>query len=104
MVRNRKSRKSRKSKKKWIKTVTTDAMDLEHNVFKKDNPRSIAKSIKRSVERSKRLQASQYKSGISMISYYVNRAGKSLSPRRKRILLRSKNEFRKLYGRDPVKY
>ncbi len=88
-----------KSNKRWSNKVTkySHAMDLEDKVFTKNSPRDIAKSIKRSVEKSNRLKASKYKSGISMISFYINRAGKKLSKKDKKKLIRSKDEFRKLY-------
>jgi len=86
-------------KEKWSNKVTktSDAMDLESGVFKKNNPKEIAKSIKRSVERSNRLKSSKLKAGISMMSFMINRAGKNMSTRRKNIIMRAKDEYRMLF-------
>jgi hypothetical protein len=84
------------STRNWSKKVTeqSDAMDLEPGIFLKSS-KKIAKSIKKSVMKSRRLKSTPLKSGISMISFYINRAGSKLSPQRKKILMNAKKEFRK---------
>ena len=82
----------------WSKAVTerSDAMDLEARVFTR-SPRSIALSLKRSAERSHRRKSSPFRSAMSMLSFYTNRAGKNLSPAQKKRIARAKEELRKLY-------
>jgi hypothetical protein len=88
--------------KKWSKKVTqtSNAMDLEKDVFKQKNPKAIAKSVKRSAEKSKRKKAEPFQSAMSMINFYENRAGKNLESGQKKVLDKSKDELRKLYGRE----
>ncbi len=88
--------------KKWSKKVTqtSNAMDLEKDVFKQKNPKAIAKSVKRSAEKSKRKKAGAFQSAMSMINFYENRAGKNLEAGQKKVLDESKDELRKLYGRE----
>ena len=87
--------------KKWSKDVTeqSDALDLEPEVFK-GTAKEIAQSLKRSAEHSKRRKAEPYRSAMSMLAFYINRAGKNLPDRRRRTLERAKDELRALYGRD----
>jgi hypothetical protein len=87
--------------KKWSGDVTenSNALDLESGVFAGDDPKAIARSLKRSAERSKRRKSSSYRSAMSMLTFYINRAGKNLSKRRLRILERAKEELRAEYGR-----
>ena len=91
----------RSGKRKWVARVqsSSDAMDLEPGVFKKKSPKGMAKSIRRSVERSHRKKGSTLSSGISMMTYYVNRGGKKLSPQQKKAINKAKDEYRKLVGR-----
>jgi len=86
---------------KWSAEVTehSDALDLEENVFEQDDPRAIAASLKRSAERSNRRKAEPFRSAMSMLTFYINRAGSNLPKRRKNILEQAKDELRKLYGR-----
>jgi hypothetical protein len=77
----------------------SDALDLEAGVFKL-GPEAMARSLKRSAERSKRRKSPPFRSAMSMLSFYENRAGRALSPSRKRAIRRAKVELRKLYGRD----
>ena len=97
----RKSSKKSKKKRHWSQRVTetSDAMTLEEGVFKKDRPRAIARSVKRSAERSHRRKADPYRSAMSMLTFYVNRAGKGLSQTRRRKLEKAKDELRDLYGK-----
>jgi Protein of unknown function (DUF3175) len=78
----------KKSSKQWSAKVTkrSNALDLEPKVFRSKSPRKIAVSLKRSAERSKRRKAKPYQSAMSMLNFYINRAGKNLPQRRKRIL------------------
>ena len=91
------------SARKWSADVTrhSDALDIESNVFKSDDPRHIAASLKRSAERSERRKSGPFRSAMSMLTFYVNRGGSNLSARRKRILQRAKAELRRLFGRKP---
>lgn len=86
--------------KKWSGYVTRHsfALDLEEGVFTWD-PKKIAASLKKSAEDSLRRKASPYQSAMSMLNFYINRAGKNLKPERKNILEQAKIELRKLFGR-----
>jgi translation initiation factor 2 alpha subunit (eIF-2alpha) len=97
-MRRKKSRKS----KRWSARVTknSNALDLEPKVFQSRNARKIALSLKRSAERSKRRKAKPYPSAMSMLNFYINRAGKNLPKSRKRTLERVKDELRDVFGRD----
>jgi hypothetical protein len=94
--------RSRKPSRKWSAAVTrnSDALDLERKVFAKKTPVEIARSLKRSAERSRRRKSEPYRSAMSMLTFYVNRAGKNLPKSRLRVLERAKNELRKAFGRD----
>ena len=80
-------------------TATSDAMDLEGGVFKKKSPRAIARSLKLSAERSTRRKSPPFRSAMSMLTFYLNRGGQNLPVAEKKILLRAKDELRRLYGR-----
>jgi hypothetical protein len=92
----------RKSTRYWSGRVTkeSDALDLDKGVFKSNNPKRIAASLKRSAERSRRRKAKPYRSALSMLVFYINRAGKNLPAGRRRVLQRAKAELRKQFGRD----
>src|SRR5687768_374263 len=94
-------RKQRKTTKRWSARVTreSDALTLERSVFKKKDPAAIARSLKRSAERSRRRKSAPFRSAMSMLTFYINRGGKNLSPARKRKLERAKDELRELYGK-----
>jgi hypothetical protein len=79
---------------------TSDALDLESGVFTKRSPRAIALSLKRSAEASKRRKSEPYRSAMSMLSFHINRAGKSLSPERRRVLNEAKQQLREIFGRS----
>src|SRR5205814_10720962 len=81
-------------------TKRSDALDLESDVFKGQDPHRIALSLKRSAERSKRRKGTPYQSAMSMLSFYINRAGKILLQNRKRLLVRPKVELRDDAGRN----
>jgi len=92
--------RSRAKLEKWSAKVTrkSDALDLEQGVFAKRSAREIAASLKRSAERSHRRKAPPLRSALSMLTFYINRAGKSLSARRRRTLEAAKDELRRLFG------
>jgi hypothetical protein len=73
-------------------------MDLEDGVFSR-SPREMARSLQRSVERSTRLKSTPFRSAMSMLTFYGNRAGRNLSPERRRAIELAKDELRMLYGR-----
>jgi Protein of unknown function (DUF3175) len=90
-----------RQKKKWSAEVTehSDALDLEPHVFKKASADEIAKSLKHSAEASDRRKSSAFRSAMSMLNLYINRAGRNLSPGRKRTLEAAKSRLRELFGR-----
>jgi hypothetical protein len=88
--------------KRWSQRVTreSDALDLEQGVFTLRDPKRIAASLKRSAEHSSRRKAGAYRSALSMLTFYINRAGKTL-PRTQRVRLeRTKIELKRQFGRD----
>jgi len=89
--------------KKWSARVTerSDAMTLEDSVFKQRSPTAIAQSLKRSAERSHRRKSPPFRSAMSMLNFYINRAGKNLSESRLRTLERAKDKLREAFGREP---
>jgi Protein of unknown function (DUF3175) len=89
------------AKRRWSQRVTerSNALDLDQGVFTRKDPRSIARSLKRSADRSRRRKADPYRSAMSMLTFYINRAGKSLSATQKRRLEVAKEELRRLYKR-----
>ncbi len=93
--------KSKDIRRRWSAAVTknSNALDLERGVFALNDPKRIATSLKRSAEASRRKKADSYRSALSMLTFYINRAGTNLSPTRRRILVRAKDEVRKQFGR-----
>jgi hypothetical protein len=93
--------KSKRKSRRWSQRVTkeSDALTLDKGVFKKGSPRAIAKSLKRSAERSHRRKSSPYRSAMSMLTFYINRGGKGLSKTRKNKLEKAKDELRDLYSK-----
>lgn len=87
---------------KWSQEVTeeSDALDLEDGLFKKDDPREIAKSLKRSAEQSERRKGTPLQSAMGMLTFYMNRAGDNLSDDRRKTLEQAKDELRALFDRD----
>ena len=87
--------------KKWSQDVTehSNALDLERDVFTRDDPKSIALSLKRSAERSHRRKSSPFQSAMSMLTFYINRAGKDLPTKQKKVLEKAKEELRAAFGR-----
>jgi len=96
------ARKKRSGKTKcWSARVTkhSNALDLKPDVFKSKDPHKIALSLRRSAEHSKRRKAKPYQSAMSMLNFYINRAGKNLPQKQKRVLEKSKDELRDVFGR-----
>jgi hypothetical protein len=81
-------------------TRESHALALDQDVFTWDSPKRIAASLKRSAERSKARKAKPYRSAMSMLTFYINRAGKGLSAPRKKTLEQAKGELRRLFGRE----
>jgi hypothetical protein len=92
----------RKSPKRWSQRVTreSDALDLQQGVFKLTSPKKIAASLKRSAERSSRRKAGAYRSALSMLTFYINRAGKTLPKRQRDRLQRAKTELKHQFHHD----
>lgn len=93
---------ARKQKgRKWSADVTesSNALDLQKDIFKSDSPTEIAQSLEKSAERSHRRKSTPFRSAMSMLTFYINRAGKNLSPDRKRKLEAAKSELRRAFGR-----
>ena len=90
-----------RKRKRWSQQVTqtSSALSLEQGVFSKDDPRSIARSLKRSADRSQRRKSNPFRSAMSMLTFYINRAGRSLPATRKNTLMRAKDELRKQFGK-----
>jgi len=105
-IRRRKPGSSRRtataSRRRWSHGVTehSDALTLEGGVFTSKDPRRIAASLKRSAERSNRRKSDPFRSALSMLTFYINRAGKNLPTARKKILMQAKEELRKQFGKD----
>ncbi|MDB5604164.1 MAG: hypothetical protein JWP25_1064 [Bradyrhizobium sp.] len=90
------------SPKRWSQRVTreSDALDLKHGVFKLTDPKKIAASLKRSAERSSRRKAGAYRSALSMLTFYINRAGRTLPKTQRDRLQRAKTELKRQFHRD----
>ena len=91
--------RSKKKPHKWSAEVTrhSNALDLNAGVFTLKDPRRIALSLKRSAEASKRRKGTPYQSAMSMLTFYINRAGDGLPNERRRVLERAKDELRKCF-------
>ncbi len=87
---------------RWSKEVTetSHALDLEPGVFTRKDPRAIARSLKRSAERSTERKSAPYRSAMSMLTFYINRAGSNLSKEERERLERAKDELRNLFDRS----
>lgn len=99
---SKKRTRKKTAKKKWSQRVTqtSDALTLEEGVFTYRDPRRIAKSLQRSAERSRRRKADPYRSAMSMLTFYINRAGRNMESAQRRRLERAKQELRRLYGKE----
>jgi len=90
------------TEKKWSQDVTehSDALDLDEGVFALEDPAEIARSLKRSAERSRRRKGTPFQSAMSMLTFYINRAGDNLPAKRRHTLEAAKDELRKVFGRE----
>ena len=90
------------TKKYWSGRVTreSDALDLDKGVFSSSDPKRIAASLKRSALESHRRKAEPYRSALSMLVFYINRAGKNFPAGRRHTLDQAKTELRRLFGRE----
>jgi len=89
------------SKRKWSAEVTrhSDSLDLKTHIFESTNPKEIARSLKRSAEHSHRRKAEPFRSAMSMLTFYINRAGKNLPARQQHVLEAAKDELRAVFHR-----
>jgi hypothetical protein len=81
-------------------TETSNALTLEDGVFKLKSPRKVAESLKRSADASHRRKSEPFRSAMSMLVFYINRAGKGLDAKQKKVLEDAKDELRRLYGKE----
>ncbi|MGE7777136.1 DUF3175 domain-containing protein [Chitinophaga sp. NPDC101104] len=93
-----------KQKKKWSAGVMrrSDALDLEPGIFESSDPDKIAASLKRSAEKSNRRKSSPFRSAMSMLTFFINRAGRKLEAKQRRVLEDAKNSLRAAFGREPA--
>jgi hypothetical protein len=93
--------RKKKATRRWSHHVmeTSDALDLEPNIFRRGTARQIALSLKRSAEHSQRRKSAPFRSAMSMLNFYINRGGQNLSPSRRRVLERAKDELRDVFHR-----
>ena len=98
----RKTSAKRGSPRRWSQRVTreSDAMDLKKGVFKQTSAKKIAASLKRSAQRSSRRKAGAYRSALSMLTFYINRAGRTLPKTERARLERAKVELKHQFGKD----
>ena len=98
----RKTARRKAAPRRWSQRVTaqSDALDLKHGVFKLGDPKKIASSLKRSAQRSSRRKAGAYRSALSMLTFYINRAGKNLGASERAKLDAAKGQLRKVFHRD----
>jgi hypothetical protein len=98
----RKTKGAKPSSKRWSRRVTqeSDALDLKHGVFTLRDPKRIAASLKRSAEHSSRRKAGAYRSALSMLTFYINRAGSKLPKTQRERLDRAKHELKRQFGRE----
>ena len=93
---------TRKAVRRWSARVTkrSNALDLTPRVFTQKDPKKIAASLKRSARRSRRRKVDPFRSALSMLTFYINRAGKNLPAARREVLQRATDELRKQFGRQ----
>ena len=89
----------------WSQNVTahSNALDLDRDVFTKHDPHEIALSLEHSAEHSKRRKGTPFQSAMSMLTFYINRAGRDLDEKQKAVLERAKDELRELFGKKPTR-
>lgn len=97
-----KKKTAKRKTKKWSGSVTkhSNALDLEQSVFKKEDPHEIALSLKRSANKSHRRKGTPYQSAMSMLNFYINRAGDNITKAQKDRLEKAKDELRKVFDRQ----
>lgn len=102
MAGNSKNTPASRSPRRWSAEVTkhSNALDLEEGVFTLKDPARIAASLKHSAETSRRRKSDAFRSALSMLTFYINRAGTNLSASRRRLLMRAKDELRRQFGRQ----
>ena len=90
------------AQKRWSAEITehSNAMDLEDHVFESEDAKKIAASLKRSAEHSDRRKAEPFQSAMSMLNFYINRAGSNLPDERRKVLEKAKDELRVAFGRE----
>ena len=93
--------RARRPARRWSQRATrqSDALDLDRGVFTLRDPKRIAASLKRSAERSSRRKAGAYRSALSMLTFYINRAGRQLSKSQRQRLDRAKTELKRQFGK-----
>ncbi len=86
--------------KKWSQhvTETSDAMDIESGTFASDDPKKIARTVEKDAEASNRRKSSPYRAAMSMLTFYINRAGKNLTPKHRKVLEEAKDVLREQFG------
>ncbi|MGD8484624.1 MAG: DUF3175 domain-containing protein [Thioalkalispiraceae bacterium] len=96
------AKRSKTPSSNWSAKVTREshALELEEGVFTWRDPRRIAESLRNSAEASRQRKATPFRSAMSMLVFYINRAGSKLDPEQKRVLEQAKQELRKLYGKS----
>ena len=89
----------------WSQNITahSNALDLEQDVLKKHDPHEIALSLKYSAEHSSRRRGTAFQSAMSMLTFYINRAGRDLDDTQRTVLERAKDELRDLFGKQPTR-
>ncbi len=92
-------KKTEKHTRYWSARVTreSNALDTEAGVFTRSDPKKIARSLKKSAQKSRRKKGTAYQSAMSMLNFYINRAGKNLPKSRKNVLERAKKEIKNLF-------
>jgi Protein of unknown function (DUF3175) len=103
MVGRKEKNEAGQAKSRWSARVTheSNALDLEEGIFQSDDPKRIAASLKYSALHSRRRKSEPFRSAMSMLNFYINRAGANLPDRQKRILERAKNALRECFGKPP---
>jgi hypothetical protein len=88
--------------RKWSAGVTkhSNALDLDKGVFKSDSPNKIARSLENSAKKSTRKKGTSYQSAMSMLNFYINRAGKNLPAKKKQVLTKAKDLLKELHQKD----
>jgi hypothetical protein len=94
-----------KAPKKWSQhvTETSNAMDIEGGTFASDDPRKIARALEKDAESSKRRKSSPYRAAMSMLTFYINRAGKNLTPKHRKVLEEAKDVLRAEFGPESTR-